>query len=129
MRPALGITYMDGAKFRGLGGPEGVIVLGVDEGCNLAKAGIRPTKKTEDGVELGDVIIGLGGGPVRDEGDMFRMLEKRRVGERVDIKVWRKGREEDVKFTLQGSDEVGLNREQMAKKAPAVHTPSRGGLL
>ncbi len=60
----------------------GALVLRVDEGGVGEAAGVEP----------GDVITSVGGRPVTDLHHLHEVLGQHRVGEVVDVSVWREGR-------------------------------------
>jgi S1-C subfamily serine protease len=65
----------------GLGVDAGVIVLGVENGGPAADAGLRP----------GDVIVGMGGKPVRAVEDVLAALRGRDPGQRLKVTYVRDG--------------------------------------
>jgi S1-C subfamily serine protease len=78
----------------------GVLVLAVVQGGAAAEAGLRPTRETEDGVDWGDLIVGVDGEAVESTNDLFRILGEKSAGDTVTITVLRNGDEVDVKATL-----------------------------
>jgi len=88
VRPVLGISYLQSAQARALGISRGVLVLDVPVNSPAFKAGMRGTKRTEDGlIEIGDVIIKIEDDPIETEADLIAALEKHRPGERVSVVV------------------------------------------
>ena len=84
----LGISYLQSAQARALGISRGVLVLDVPVNSPAFKAGMRGTKRTEDGlIEIGDVIIKIEDDPIETEADLIAALEKHRPGERVSVVV------------------------------------------
>jgi S1-C subfamily serine protease len=53
------------------------------------------------GVILGDVIVGFGGKPVKDQKDLFAALDTCRPGDEVELCVSRGGVERTVRAVLQ----------------------------
>jgi S1-C subfamily serine protease len=106
IRPVLGITLGPSTALRQLG-LEGVFILEVSPGSPAAAAGLQGVSKDQFGrVSLGDVITGVDGVEVKNEGDLFDVLDERKVGDKVRVELLRKGRE-------RGSVEVVL-----AERAP-----------
>ncbi|KAF6002027.1 hypothetical protein F1559_003532 [Cyanidiococcus yangmingshanensis] len=89
-RPMIGISYLESSQAQILGIHEGVLVLDVPAGSEAAKAGLRGTHRSAFGqMELGDIIVGLDGVPVRNEADLFKVLEEKRPGQIVTLEVIR----------------------------------------
>jgi S1-C subfamily serine protease len=73
-------------------GLAGVLVLGLERGSAAARAGLRPARLTRDGrIALGDVIVGIAGEKVATVEEFFSVLERHKVGERVEVEVVRDG--------------------------------------
>ncbi|GAB6035468.1 DegQ family serine endoprotease [Fundidesulfovibrio butyratiphilus] len=90
----LGVTIqnVDEASAKALGMPEarGALVSSVMEGEPAAKAGVR----------VGDVILAMGGRPVRDAAGLLRAVAGLKPGGEAELTVWRKGVEEKLTATL-----------------------------
>ncbi len=100
-KPGLGVLIADDYLARRLG-LEGVLIRDVMEGSAAERAGLRPTRRSRAGrIILGDVIVGADGKPVRDSGDLFRILDDHEVGDTVSVTVRRDDREIQVPVTLQ----------------------------
>ena len=102
-RPVLGINADDriSAQLLESVGLEGVPVLGINPDGAAALAGLEAAKIGRDGnVELGDVIRSVDGEKVANLDDLTDVLDRREVGQVVDIIVWRDGREVTLKATL-----------------------------
>ena len=95
-RPKLGIGTRDVSTFRNqvdLPVEEGVLILQVARGGAAAAAGLRGLQPTEDGdVELGDIIVGIDNEKIGNQDDLFRALDKHKIGDVVNVHVWRGGR-------------------------------------
>lgn len=88
VRPVIGISYLESSQARALGIEKGVLVLDVPEGSAAEKAGLRGTsRQTFGSIVLGDIIIGIDDDQVKNEGDLFKALDKHKVGDIVRIKV------------------------------------------
>ena len=88
-RPVIGISYLESNQAQFLGIKEGVLVLEVPPNSEAAKAGLRGTRRTFGQLELGDIIVGMDGERVRNEADLFRILEQKKPGQRVKLEVIR----------------------------------------
>ncbi|MCO4746198.1 MAG: PDZ domain-containing protein [Proteobacteria bacterium] len=80
---ALGLSVIDSLEARHAGYAGGVRVEGVHERSAAKRAGLRE----------GDVIVQLGGDPIRSTGDLAASLARREAGRQVAVKVLRNGRE------------------------------------
>lgn len=89
IRPVIGISYLEGSQARSLGIDRGVLVLSVVPGSNAERAGIVGTSRTAGfgSLQLGDVITAIDGGEIVNEADLFRILESKKVGDKVVIKI------------------------------------------
>mmetsp|Transcript_36617 Transcript_36617/g.56263 ORF Transcript_36617/g.56263 Transcript_36617/m.56263 type:complete len:163 (-) Transcript_36617:853-1341(-) len=88
VRPVLGISYLESQQARPLGIRKGVMVLDVPTTSPAYKAGLKGTRRTEEGlVELGDIIVQIGEDKINTEADLFQTLEKRKPGDRVKVIV------------------------------------------
>ncbi len=103
VRPQLGIVLADDAIARRLG-VEGALVLRVEPGSGAARAGLRGTRRDDDGdILLGDVVTRFGEKEVASGGDLLNALEERKEGETVLVNVLRDGRSIELRVTLQGA--------------------------
>ena len=67
--------------------PEGALVASVEKNSPASKAGLEP----------GDVIHKVNGQPIVASGDLPAVISQSKPGDRVDMEVWRQGK--DVKLT------------------------------
>jgi S1-C subfamily serine protease len=74
----------------GLSRDRGVLVARVYAGSPAQQAGLRQ----------GDIIIEMKGEAVEGQADLYRLLRRSQVGEQVELKIDREGREETVQLTL-----------------------------
>jgi S1-C subfamily serine protease len=95
-RPKLGISTRDVEAIKSqvdLPISDGVLIMQVARGGGAAEAGLRGLQPTENGeVELGDIITGINNDKVTNTDDLFRVLDKHQVGETVQVRIWRDGR-------------------------------------
>lgn len=89
IRPVMGISYLEGSQARSLGIDRGVLVLSVVPGSSAERAGIVGTSRSAGfgSLQLGDVVIAIDGDEIVNEADLFRILETKKVGDKVDVKV------------------------------------------
>jgi len=102
-KPVLGITLADDALARRLS-LRGVLVIGVQPGSGAERAGLRPTTRTTTGeVSLGDVIISADDQKVGTANDLFKVLDRKKVGESVTVEVVRDRKAVKLPVTLMPS--------------------------
>jgi S1-C subfamily serine protease len=69
----------------------GVVVLSVPPGGAAERAGMRGITQTAEGLVLGDVIVGVNDDKVDDFDDLYNLLDQRRAGDKVNVKIRRRG--------------------------------------
>jgi S1-C subfamily serine protease len=101
-RPGLGIRPAPDNIARQLS-LKGVLVEAVSEDSAAGKAGLIGIQKGQNGRWiLGDVIVGIDDQPIGDLNDLYRQLDRHKVGDTVTLDVIRGGGEKrQVKVTLQ----------------------------
>ncbi len=105
IRPALGVTAGAAQLQQALGAPKGVLLVGVAAGGPAAAAGLMPYSRGRDGrIVAGDVITAVADQPVADLDDMLSAIERRQIGEKLSLSVWRAGQTRKVVVTLGSSD-------------------------
>jgi len=84
----------------------GVAVLRVAPGSGAEAAGLRGIEiiQRTGSIVPGDVILELDGERVDSVAKLIALLDDRRVGDRVRLRVWREGRTFEVAVTLQEAD-------------------------
>lgn len=89
-RPKLGIGSRDVNSLRGLPVEEGVLIIQVVQGGPAAAAGLRETTQTEDGdISLGDIVVAIDSEKVRNNDDLYRILDKHQIGDVIKVEVLR----------------------------------------
>jgi S1-C subfamily serine protease len=89
IRPVLGVSIIDDQIARRFG-VEGVVVQGVQRGSGAADAGLIGMRRAADGrITLGDIIVSVGGNPVRGTDDFLNALEQYRPGDVVEVQTLR----------------------------------------
>jgi S1-C subfamily serine protease len=99
-RVGIGITIWDD-KRTALLGYRGVLVRDVAEDGPAARAGIQPTRRTDDRTIPGDLIVAVNGKPVKHSLDLYRSLDQSKAGDTLTLTVSRDGIEKNVPVTLQ----------------------------
>ncbi|MBB5691560.1 PDZ domain-containing protein [Roseomonas alkaliterrae] len=103
LRPTLGVRVEQqiNAALAARLGIEGVFVLDVEPGSAAEKAGIRPGRLTrEGGFAPGDVILALGGRPLRGVPDLLAALDRLEPGAEVTLTLLREGRRIELPVVL-----------------------------
>ncbi len=101
IRPGLGVTLLQEGIARRWG-IQGVAIVDVDPRGAAGRAGLRGMRETPDGdYEVGDVITGLDGEEIADVDDLYRILDRRKVGDRVLVETLRDGKTRKISVTLQ----------------------------
>lgn len=91
-RPYLGISYifLDKELAEEYGTPVGVGIKEVIMGSSAESAGLKP----------GDVIVSFDAQDLKKEEDLSKILEKHKVGDEVGLKVWRDGKNIDIRLKI-----------------------------
>jgi putative serine protease PepD len=103
-RPKLGIAWRDveslGNQLR-LPVSTGVLIVSVAPGGAAANAGLRGVVQTEEGdLELGDIIVALDGEKIDNNNDLFKILDKHKIGDTVNLGIFRQGKSTTVPVRL-----------------------------
>ncbi len=101
LRPGLGVEVLSDSVARGyeLGG---VAILRVQPRSGAARAGLQGIRRDRTNQPtLGDVILSIDGKRVKSYDDLASALEQHRVGETVNVKLRRDGKNRTVKVELQ----------------------------
>jgi S1-C subfamily serine protease len=95
------VRIADDATARRLG-LQGVLIIQTEKGSAADTAGLRGTRRDNDGrLLLGDVIVSINADPITASGDLMNILEKYTVGTTVTVAVLREGTRVTVPVTLQ----------------------------
>lgn len=76
---------------------QGLLVYSLVPGGAAERAGLRAV--TEDGM-IGDIIVAADGQPLNDMDDLFRLLDKKQIGDTVELQVYRDGKNTTVPVKL-----------------------------
>ncbi|MBN2490078.1 MAG: trypsin-like peptidase domain-containing protein [Planctomycetes bacterium] len=100
-RAGLGVFLADESAAR-RAGLEGVMIHEVQPGSAAEKAGLLGNRSDEDRNRLrGDILLAVNGQRITNSSDLFKILEKHKVGETVTVTIDRLGQRLDVPVTLQ----------------------------
>lgn len=131
MRTALVMAFVVMAPALAMAGPAaeppwlGVgIVRGLHGGVRISEI-IDDTPAAHAGLDTGDEILAVGSEPVTAPNELITAVGKHRIGEGVDLRVWRDGRILDTRVMLMGkpSEEEILHRRLVGKLAPFFDLP------
>jgi S1-C subfamily serine protease len=109
-RPKMGASLpsVDDLAERGYKMPveHGLLVYQLVPGGSAERAGLKAV--TSDGT-LGDILISAEGQKLNDMDDLFRLLDKKQIGDTVNFEVYRSGRTTTVPIKLLGSASTASN--------------------
>ena len=91
IRPVLGVEVLEDAQARYIGVDNGVVIKNVIPNQPAALAGIRGIERVPQGYAIGDIIIGMDGKSVSNYDEFLTILEEHRAGDRIEIKLNRRG--------------------------------------
>ena len=57
----------------------------------------------DGGVTIGDIIISIDGQPMNDIDDLYRQLDKKQIGETIQVELYRGGKNVTVPVKLLGT--------------------------
>jgi S1-C subfamily serine protease len=105
-RPGLGVaTFNDevGQEIRRrLGVKHGAVIQSVEPNSAAARAGLRPTRRDENGyILIGDIITAVNGKAVTSQRDLSAILDEYEIGDSVTLAVVRDGKESKIQAALQ----------------------------
>eukprot|EP00475_Leptophrys_vorax_P019956 TRINITY_DN27328_c0_g3_i3.p1 TRINITY_DN27328_c0_g3~~TRINITY_DN27328_c0_g3_i3.p1 ORF type:complete len:541 (-),score=4.18 TRINITY_DN27328_c0_g3_i3:197-1738(-) len=103
-RPVLGISFAPEQSVEQLG-VSGVLVLDAPPSGPAGKAGLRPTTRDSYGrLVLGDIITAIDGNRVQNGSDLYRILDRCKVGQTVKVQVIRGDKEVTIGIALEGKN-------------------------
>jgi S1-C subfamily serine protease len=89
IRPGLGIQIAN-AQLSARWGIQGVLVLRVQPGSAAENAGIRPTQIDQsEKLFLGDIIQGIGGNKISNDDELYQVLDRHAVGDKLSLQLLR----------------------------------------
>ena len=104
-RPKLGATLYSVEQLveRGIQMPvaKGVLIRSVSPGGSAAAAGLRGLSQDAAGeVVLGDIITSIDGTKVANSDDVYRVLDKKQIGDTVQVEIYRGSKAQTVQLKL-----------------------------
>jgi S1-C subfamily serine protease len=103
-RPKLGVGTRDIKYLRGqveLPVAEGVMIWEIAPNGSAAVAGLRGLMQTGDGdIIMGDIIVAIDGEKISERDDLFRVLDKHKVGDVVKVDIFRDNKRMTVSVRL-----------------------------
>ncbi len=115
-RGSIGISFSPQEKpeiFKAAGVSGGVLVEGVTKGGPAEKAGIKPE----------DIIISLGGKPVKDGQDLIARVSEAPLSQPLKVTLDRAGKKMDLSVTVEDRDEVFKDDPRWAGRRKDLPTP------
>ena len=107
-RPKFGANLLSVASLIGQGNrlpiESGLVVRNVIQGTTASNAGLRGlSQDTTGNVVLGDIIISIDGEKMNDLDDLYRYLDKKQIGDTIQVQVYRSGANTTVPVRLLGT--------------------------
>lgn len=101
IRPGLGVSLVSDAIARRWG-INGLVIAKVTRGGGADRAGLTGVREGRGGrIELGDIVVAIEGKPIQTIDDLMDVMEKHKVGDRVQVDVVRNKTRRSVEVTLQ----------------------------
>jgi S1-C subfamily serine protease len=107
-RPKLGVDPLSVEKLNDQGVrlpvQSGLLVRSAPSGGSAANAGIHGLSQDSSGeIVLGDIITSIDGEKMSDIDDLYRLLDKRKIGDTIQVEVYRSGKTMTVPVRLLSS--------------------------
>lgn len=104
-RPKLGATLysVEQLSEQGIKMPvaKGLLIRGVSPGGSAAAAGLRGISQSGDGeLVLGDIITSIDGSAIANLDDLYKLLDKKQIGDTVQIEIYRSNKAQTVSVKL-----------------------------
>jgi S1-C subfamily serine protease len=101
VRPAIGVELAEDAITQRFG-LSGALIVNVTPGSPAEKAGVEPTRRdvASGRMLLGDIIVGVDDAAVKSNSDLYLALEKHKEGDKVKLKLNRRGAAVEVLVEL-----------------------------
>ncbi|MFM9905568.1 MAG: S1C family serine protease [Pyrinomonadaceae bacterium] len=111
-RPKIGADLLSVAGLRDQGVrlpvDAGLVVRTVTPGTTAANAGLKGVSQDNSGnVILGDVIISIDGEKMDDLDDLYRYLDKKQIGDTIQVGLFRGGKNTTIPVKLLGTQTTG----------------------
>lgn len=115
-RPKMGASMypVNELRNRGFDLPvsQGLLVRNVLPGGSLEQAGVQGLSTDGQSTFLGDIIESVDGVKINNLDDLYRFLEKKKIGDTVSVKVYRRGSTKDVSVKLLPMPQSRPTRQQ-----------------
>lgn len=99
-RPILGVELLP-PQYAQNWGIEGAMIMGLTPGKGAEKAGLKALKQTGTGeIIFGDIILEVDGKKVKNNNDLFLILEKYKAGDKVRVTYMRDDSQKSTEVTL-----------------------------
>lgn len=100
-RPGLGVAILEDYYAARFGITEGVMVKFVDPSGSASRAGLQGITRDRRGqYYLGDIIIGINNEKIKTYDDLYEVLNKFKIGDKVKVKIIRDGKEKALDLAL-----------------------------
>jgi S1-C subfamily serine protease len=104
-RPKLGVDTRDVNRLVDNGASlpveDGLLVVRVAPGGSAEKAGVKGLSQSANrDVILGDIITGIDGQKIKGQDDLFRLLDKKNIGDTIQLEVYREGKAVSIPVRL-----------------------------
>ena len=115
-RPKLGVSLVDVSKLvsQGIGLPinNGLLLRTIQRGGSADRAGLRGIAQDRNGdIVLGDIITAIDGQIINEQEDVYRYLDKKQIGDTVNVEIFRDGNKLSVPVKLLSPGQNGtINR-------------------
>jgi S1-C subfamily serine protease len=104
-RPKLGATLYSVEQLAERGiqmpVPKGLLIRSVSPGGSASSAGLRGLSQDADGeLILGDIITAIDGTKVADMDDVYKILDKKQIGDTVQVEIYRGNKSQTIPLKL-----------------------------
>jgi S1-C subfamily serine protease len=104
-RPKLGATLysVEQLSEQGIKMPvaKGLLIRSVSPGGSAATAGLHGLSQAGDGeLVLGDIITSIDGNAVADLDDLYKLLDKKQIGDTVEVEIYRNNKSQKISVKL-----------------------------
>lgn len=100
-RPGLGVAILEEQYAARFGLAEGVMVKFVDPKGPASKAGLQGITRDRRGqYYIGDVIVGINSDEIKSYDDLYSIVNKYKIGDKIKVKIIRDGKPKLVDITL-----------------------------
>jgi S1-C subfamily serine protease len=106
VRPRIGVQLADEQLAQQLGVKKGALIWKVVPDSPAGQAGLKGTRVDENAgrISRGDIIVAVDGKAISKVQDLHAAMEKRKVGDTIDLTIERDGQRQDVKITLKAME-------------------------